>query len=147
MFDFLQMLKQTGPMQGIMGALGNPQGAALDQSLIPGDQEWNDAQKKLTQQALASVAPPGSTQDTMRTAMDLPGGSVGGGTMTQSGAEKRNKMGMGLMNMGQMLQKPQMAPQPFQMPAQMQQFPQMPTRNPIPMPYSPFARPTYGVRG
>ena len=67
------MLKQSGPMQGIMEALGNPQGYALDLAQIPGDDEWNKALQMSTRQALASVIPQGATPDTAQTYMDLPG--------------------------------------------------------------------------
>jgi hypothetical protein len=142
MFDFMQMLKQSGPMQGIMGALGNPQGYALDQAQIPGDEEWNKALKASTQQALASVIPQGATPGVAQQYMDMPGGSVSGGTMTQRGADRQNKMGMGLMGMGQMMAKPQ-AGQPMAMPMPMpqMQMPQMQQRGAIPMPYSPYAKP------
>ncbi len=125
-----------------MEALGNPQGYALDLAQIPGDDEWNKALQMSTRQALASVIPQGATPDTAQTYMDLPGGSVSGGTMTQRGADRQNKIGMGLMGMGQMLSKPQAAaPMPMPMPMPQMQMPQMQQRGAIPMPYSPFAKP------
>jgi hypothetical protein len=151
MFDFMSMLQQSSPMQGLMGALGNPQGYALDQAKIPGDDEWNKALQSSTQQALASVIPPGATPDMAQRAMDLPGGSVSGGTMTQRGADQRSKFGSGLMGMGQMMSKPQSgfvgAQPPMQMPPMaipqmpQMQMPQMQQRGAIPMPYSPYAKP------
>ena len=142
MFDFMSMLQQSGPMQGLMGALGNPQGYALDQAKIPGDDEWNKALQASTRQALASVIPQGATPDMAQQAMDMPGGSVSGGSMTQRGADQRGKFGAGLMGMGQMMSKPQ-AGQPMAMPMPMpqMQMPQMQQRGAIPMPYSPYAKP------